>query len=217
MEEIQLNLVLLLTVVTVGISMYAWSNEEFMDAWIMQPSAINDDSRQWYRFLTSGFLHADWAHLIFNMIAFYSFGQIVLTLFEARFGFVGGNAAFLLLYLGGIVMSDVPTYRRHRHDWGYRSLGASGGVSSIIFAAVLYFPTVGIGFPLLPDLSIPGFLWAVLYLAYSHQMSRRGGDNINHDAHFYGALFGLVLALALIPSSLPLFFLQIKTYIESKL
>ena len=212
----EINLVLLLTVLTVGISMYAWSNDQLMQSWTMRPYAIARDSSQWYRFITSGFLHADWAHLAFNMIAFYSFGGIVLTILQATFGYLMGSAAFLLLYLGGIVLSDLPTYFRHRDDRHYNSLGASGGVSSIIFAAVLYAPTIGIGFPMLPGISIPGFLWGGLYLAYSWYMGRRQGDNINHDAHFYGALFGFLLMLAFIPTAGPAFFMQIGAFIQSK-
>jgi membrane associated rhomboid family serine protease len=213
---LEINLVILLMVLTVGISMYAWSNDQLMQSWTMRPYAIARDSRQWYRFLTSGFLHADWAHLVFNMIAFYSFGGIVLTILQATFGSLLGNAAFLLLYLGGIILSDLPTYFRHRDDRYYNSLGASGGVSSILFAAVLYAPTIGIGFPFLPDVSIPGFLWGGLYLAYSWYMGRRQGDNINHDAHFYGAVFGFLLMLAFIPAAGPAFFQQIGVYIQSR-
>ena len=211
-----LNLVTVLVIFTVLISMYAWSKPDLLNAWTMRPYAVARDPKQAYRFVTSGFLHADWAHLLFNMIAFYSFGGFVLDWFQEAFGGLLGNAAFLFLYLGGIVVSDVPTYFRHRDDYGYGSLGASGGVSSVIFAAVLFAPTMDIGFPMLPDVPIPGFLWGGLYLAYSHYMGRRGGDNINHDAHFYGALFGVIVAVILVPSSFPLFFLQIKEYFAAK-
>ena len=212
-----INLVILLAVLTVGISMYAWSNDALMQSWTMRPYAIARDSRQWYRFLTSGFLHADWGHLLFNMLAFYSFGDVVLNVLQYKFGPPMGSAAFLLLYLGGIVVSDLPTYFRHRDDRHYTSLGASGGVASIIFAAVLYAPTLGIGFPLLPSLSIPGFIWGALYLAYSWYMGRQQGDNINHDAHLYGALFGFALMLVLMPSAGPSFINQINLYIQSKI
>ena len=212
------NLVTGLTVLTVLITLYAWSKPEMQDAWTMRPYTIARDPRQAYRFVTSGFLHGqnNWAHLLFNMVAFYSFGRLVLDLFQKVFGGSLGNAAFLLLYLGGIIVSDLPTYFRHRDDYGYGSLGASGGVSSVIFATILYDPTGGIIFPLLPGMPIPGFIWGGLYLAYSQYMGRRGGDNINHDAHFYGAVFGVIVAGALIPQSLSAFFPQIQDWIQSK-
>ena len=108
-------------------------------------------------------------------------------MFKEVFGPTTGLLYFLLLYLGGIVVSDIPTYLRHRNDPGYRSLGASGGVASVIFSAILFNPVAGLYiFPL--PIAIPGFIFGFLYLAYSYYMSQRRGDNINHDAHFYGAL-----------------------------
>ena len=176
-------------------------------------------SGQWYRLLTSGFLHADWGHLLFNMFAFYSFGPLVLAALQDGFGQIPGLGLFLLLYLGGIIVSDLPTYFQHRDDPGYRSLGASGGVSSVVFASILLFPVNANGggiiiFPI--PFPIQPFLFGFLYLAYSWYMGRRRGDNINHDAHFYGALYGVVLLLALIPPSGLLFIQQISLFIQSK-
>jgi membrane associated rhomboid family serine protease len=119
------------------------------------------------------------------------------------------------LYIGGIIVSDIPTYLRHRDDPNYRSLGASGGVASVIFSAILFAPTNKIGiFPLPPSLGIPGFIFGFLYLAYSYYMGRRRGDNINHDAHFYGALYGLVVTLILVPKAGPFFWDQIKGFLS---
>jgi len=205
------NPFLILLGLTVAISVYAWSNDELMDSWILHPYRMARDNGQWYRFLTSGFLHADWSHLLFNMFTFYSFGRLVLAYFAGEFGLGGGTWRFLLLYLGGIIVSDIPTYFRHRDDRNYRSLGASGGVSSVLFAGVLFQPTAGIiMFPL--PVPIPGFIWAFLYLAYSYYQGRRRGDNINHDAHFYGALYGVVITLALYPGVLSIFLEGIKHY-----
>ncbi|MBC6991754.1 rhomboid family intramembrane serine protease [Hymenobacter jejuensis] len=201
---------IILLVLTAGISMYAWSNPGFMQSWIFSPFIVARQN-QWYRLLTSGFLHADWMHLIFNMLAFYSFGQVVQSVFVQQFGPGGGVLRFLLLYLGGIIISDIPTYFKHRNDPDYRSLGASGGVAAIIFAGVLFQPTAGIiMFPL--PIPIPGFIWGLLYLAYSYYQGRRMGDHINHDAHFYGALYGLLLTLALIPQVGPYFVDKIQQY-----
>ncbi|RZJ94635.1 MAG: rhomboid family intramembrane serine protease [Hymenobacter sp.] len=206
-----LNPVLVLLGLTVAISVYAWSNPEVLEKGMLDPYLMSRRNDQWYRFITSGFLHADWGHLLFNMFTFYSFGGVVLTYFGQQFGSSNGTLLFLLLYLGGIVVSDLPTYFRHRQDRSYRSLGASGGVSSVLFAAVLFYPTAGIRmFPL--PMAIPGFIWAGLYLLYSYYMGRRRGDNINHDAHFYGALYGVVLTLALVPDAAPVFWQQVLSF-----
>ena len=140
------NPILILIGLTVAISAYAWSNHELMDSWILRPYAWPARQGQWYRLLTSGFLHADWGHLLFNMFAFYSFGaRVSAPGTGARLeGFGQGRhlALFLLLYLGGIIVSDLPTYFRHRDDRGYRSLGASGGVASVLFASICCFPSI---------------------------------------------------------------------------
>jgi membrane associated rhomboid family serine protease len=208
-----LNPLLILLGLTVAISAYAWSNQELMNNWILDPYQMNRRGGQWYRLLTSGFLHADWGHLLFNMITFYSFGGLALSAFASELGRTNGIIAFLVLYLGGIIVSDLPTYFRHRHDPGYRSLGASGGVASVLFAGILFQP-IGKVYMMFIPFGIPGFIWGVLYLLYSYYMGRRRGDNINHDAHFYGALYGVVLTIALLPGILPDFLLQVKGYLS---
>ncbi|MBJ6107530.1 rhomboid family intramembrane serine protease [Hymenobacter sp. BT523] len=190
-----------------------------MNSWIMDPYRMARSGGQWYRLLTSGFLHADWAHLLFNMFAFYSFAPVVLGSLYGGYGQGVGLGLFLVLYLGGIILSDLPTYFRHRHDPGYRSLGASGGVSSVLFASILLMPVAPAGqgiiiFPI--PVPIQPFLFGFLYLAYSYYMARRRADNVNHDAHFYGALFGVVLLLAFIPAAGPSFLQQISLFIQSK-
>jgi membrane associated rhomboid family serine protease len=211
-----LNPVLILIGLTVAISAYAWSNRDLMEAWIMEPYIIARNG-QWYRLLTSGFLHADWSHLLFNMFAFYSFSPVVLTTLAQGYGPGAGLGLFLLLYLGGIVVSDLPTYFKHRDERNYRSLGASGGVASVLFASILLFPVNSNGggiiiFPL--PFPIQPFIFGVLYLLYSWYMGRRRGDNINHDAHFYGALYGVLLIAALVPGVVPQFVQQVVNFIR---
>ncbi|MDO7850866.1 rhomboid family intramembrane serine protease [Hymenobacter convexus] len=213
------NPILILIGLTVAISVYAWSKQELMDSWIMQPYLMARSSGQWYRLLTSGFLHADWAHLLFNMFAFYSFGPVVLRALVEGYGPLPGIGLFLVLYLGGIILSDLPSYFQHRDDRGYRSLGASGGVASVLFASILLFPVNNNGggiiiFPI--PFPIQPFLFGFLYLAYSYYMARRRADNVNHDAHFYGALYGVVLFLLLMPAAGPAFIEQISLFIKSK-
>ena len=210
------NPVLILIGLTVAVSAYAWSNRDLMEAWIMEPYVIARNG-QWYRFLTSGFLHADWSHLLFNMFAFYSFSPVVLATLAQGYGTSAGLGLFLLLYLGGIIVSDVPTYFKHRDERNYRSLGASGGVASVLFASILLFPvnTNGGGIIIFPiPIPIQPYVFGFLYLAYSWYMGRRRGDNVNHDAHFYGALYGVLLIVALIPGVIPHFIEQIASRIR---
>ena len=214
-----LNPALILIALTAGISMYAWSNQELLETWIFSPYLVLQ-RREWYRFLTAGFLHADFVHLAFNLFAFYSFSPAVLAEFAGAFGRTGGVISFLVLYLGGIIVSLIPTYHRHRHDPAYRSLGASGGVSSVVFASILFYPvTQGGGgiyiFPL--PIPIQPFVFGFLYLAYSYYQGRRQADNINHDAHFYGALFGVVVGLILIPAAGLTFLQQVRIYLSNLL
>lgn len=183
--------------ITVLMSLAAFQSPELMNRWIMSPYAVRH-GRQWYRFITSGFIHANWPHLLINMYVLYSFGLAVYTYYDY---FFEGKAIlyYSLLYIGGIIVSDIPTYMQHKDDSWYKSLGASGAVSALVFASILLSPTSGIGFVFIPQVNIPAYIFGILYLAYSHYMSEKGGDNINHSAHFTGAIFGIVYTLLLRP------------------
>ena len=204
-----MSVTLILIIITVAISLYAWQNERLMHQWIFQPYAVQRDN-SWYRFITSGFLHADMMHLFFNMFTLFFFGQAVEQTFMVIFGAQTGILLYLLLYLGGIIISDIPTYFKHRNDPAYRALGASGGVASVVFSSILFYPTNDIC--LYGLLCIPGFILGVLYVLYSYYSGKRMGDNINHDAHLYGAVYGFVLSLVLVPQALPSFFEQIANW-----
>ncbi len=204
-----MSVTIILIIITVGISWYAWKNYDLMQNWIFHPySVVRDNS--YHRFLTSGFLHADYTHLFFNMFTLYFFGNAVERTFGAIFGDTAGILIFLLIYVGGIIVSDIPTFLKHRNDPGYRALGASGGVASVVFSSILFYPTQDIC--LYAILCIPGFILGILYLMYSYFKGKSMGDNINHDAHFYGAVYGIVITLALVPKAGPLFFEQISTW-----
>jgi membrane associated rhomboid family serine protease len=201
-----MSVTLILIIITVGISYYAWQNPELMHKWVFQPYAVKRDN-SWYRFLTSGFLHADFTHLFFNMFTFYFFGGIVERTFQAIFGSTTGILIYLLLYIGGIIISDIPTFFKHRNDPPYRALGASGGVAAVVFSSILFYPTQDIC--LYAILCIPGFILGVLYVVYSYYSGKKMGDNINHDAHLYGAAYGFLISLILVPQALPNFFSEI--------
>ncbi len=203
-----MTVTLIIIVVTAIISIMAWNNYSLMNRWIMNPYQVANRG-QYYRLITSGFLHADWGHLIFNMLSLYFFGGFIEQVFSLLFGpmaplFVIG------FYLAAILVSDIPTFLKHRNNPGYNSLGASGGVSAIIFAGILFRPLTDIC--LYFAFCIPGFIFGVLYLGYSYYESRRGAGNINHDAHFYGALFGILFMIVAYPPILPDFFEQISSW-----
>jgi membrane associated rhomboid family serine protease len=194
--------------ITVVVSMYAFNQPEIMKKLILNPYVVKSRG-EYYRFLTSGFLHKDHMHLIFNMITLYFFGQIIETVFFAIFGSKGA-IYYVLLYLLAIVVSDIPSYFKYRHSPGYNSLGASGGVSAIVFAFILFLPLEDISIYFF--IPIKGFILGILYLIYSYYQGRKGGDNINHDAHLYGALFGLIYCVVMYPPSVQNFIDQIRNW-----
>ena len=184
---------LALIAITVVVSWQAFGNPRLLDRLILWPPAV-ERGRQYDRLLTHGFIHADWGHLVFNMIALYSFGPAMERYFTDRITAIG----YLLFYLSSVVVAILPTYVRHKHDASYRSLGASGAVSAVLFAFILLDPWAGIYVFLIP-VAIPAFLFAGLYLGYTIWMDRRGGDNVNHSAHLWGALYGVGFTLLLNP------------------
>ncbi|MGN6150885.1 MAG: rhomboid family intramembrane serine protease [Lysobacteraceae bacterium] len=184
---------LALIAITVVVSWQAFEKPRLLNRWVLWPPAV-DRQGQYDRLLTSGFVHADWWHLIFNMVTLYSFGPAMESHLASRITEIG----YLVFYLSAVVVAILPSYVRHRQDASYRSLGASGAVSAVLFGFILLDPWAGIYLFLIP-VAIPAFLFAGLYLAYTAWMDKRGGDNINHSAHLWGALYGVGFTLALNP------------------
>jgi membrane associated rhomboid family serine protease len=194
--------------ITVLISMYAFSNPELMRKFILSPYIVNTRG-EYYRFLTSGFLHKDHMHLIFNMITLYFFGPILQDVFTQIFGSMGAFY-YVALYLLAIVVSDIPSFFKYRNIPGYSSLGASGGVSAIVFAFILFLPLKKINLYLI--FPVHGFILGALFIMYSYYQSKKSSDNINHDAHLFGALFGLIFCIILYPPSVQNFLDQLKNW-----
>ena len=189
---IHFSVTLVIVIVTAIISFVAFSNEKLKEDLLFWPARINKGG-QWYRFLSHGLIHADILHLAFNMLALYSFGQFIEEdLFSAP-GLFGTKAKifFLLMYVLALIFSSVPDYFKYRNNYGYRALGASGAVSAVIFAGIILEPRIPVSFIFLP-IPIPGYIFALIYLVFSWYMAKRGGDNIGHSAHLYGALFGVL-------------------------
>lgn len=200
-----MSLTIIIILFTVAISYYAWQNPAVMDKLILNPARVSQKN-QYYRFITSGFIHADFGHLLFNMLTFWFIGEGIERLFNSLFG-SNGSFYFLALYILGIIVSDIPTFLKHRNNSGYNSLGASGGVAAVLFAAVLYAPLLEICLYFL--LCIPGFIFGILFIGYSFYESRRGSGFVNHDAHMYGAIFGMLFMAVVYPAAVPGFFEQI--------
>ena len=190
-------LTLILIAVTVLVTWLAFNNPRLLDRLILWPPAI-DRKHQYDRLLTHGFIHADWQHLLFNMITLFFFGRFAEQVISSMIGPVG----FVLFYLSAIVIAILPTYLRHRHAVQYRSLGASGAVSAVLFAFILVQPWSLIFVFFLP---VPAILYGVFYVGYSFWMDRQGGDNTNHNAHLSGAIYGVLFMLLMEPRIAGLF------------
>lgn len=198
-----------ITIILIGItlvaSLLAFNNEDLMRKWILNPYLVHH-KKQWWRMITSGFIHADFMHLFFNLFAFYGFGMAVENYYAAIFE-EKGIFFYLLLYLGAIVIANGPSLQKNKDNHYYNSLGASGAVSAVIFAAILFQPWSKIYF--FGVIGVPGILMGPLYLFIEYRMGKQGGTGINHDAHFWGAIFGLLFTLALKPKLLMYFFDQL--------
>lgn len=199
------NVTLVLMVVTAASSIYGWNNPNVQNKWMFNPYAVYH-GKQYYRFLSSGFIHSNTMHLIFNMIALYFFGGVIERIYEKTFGGIG-TIFYLTTYLVGIIVANLKTYYDHRNSSFYNSLGASGGVASVLFASILYKPTVGICIYFV--ICIPAFILGAIYLIYSFYFGKRMADNINHDAHLFGAIFGIVFTILLRPAVIIQFIQQI--------
>ena len=202
-------LTLAIIIITCLISVPAFRNQKMINDLIFYPPAITEQN-QWYRFFTCGFIHADIMHLAFNMYAFYGFGSTIeLTLVDA-FG-ITGKLLYIVLYITALFVCLLPTYIKHKDDAYYRSLGASGAVSAIVFAYMLLNPAAKLGLIFIP-IGIPAFIFGPAYLIISSVLARRGGSHINHSAHFWGAIYGMVFIIAafylLAGANVPAYFLS---------
>jgi membrane associated rhomboid family serine protease len=204
------SITLLLIVLTCITSIMALKNNLIKGAALFYPYAMRRRN-EWYRFITSGFIHADYMHLAVNMFVLYSFGVFLeKSMLDFYFGEMAG-LVFVAIYLLGMIVSDIPTYLKHKNDPSYRGLGASGAVAAVLFSFILLSPIENrIQFMFVPGAGIPPALFGLLYLLYSVYMSRNSRDNVNHDAHFYGALFGFVFTGLLKPELFINFVEQVK-------
>jgi membrane associated rhomboid family serine protease len=192
-------------VITIIISLIAFANENLYGKLMLHPYNVSR-GRYIYTIITSGFIHKDWMHLFFNMMSYYFFAfQLEPVLGHWQFG---------VLYVLSLILSDMPSVVKHKENYSYYSLGASGAVSAVVFSAILYNPLNKMMILPIP-IEIPAVIFGVLYLVYCSYATKYSRDNINHDAHFYGALSGLMITILFHPGILPGFFNQITEKVQS--
>ncbi|HVM88518.1 MAG TPA: rhomboid family intramembrane serine protease [Puia sp.] len=196
----ELTITLLIIIVTSIISFSGFGNNNVVDKLIFYPPAITYQ-KEWYRFFTCGLIHKDIAHLVFNMYALFLFGQGqeshlvpgVEIIFASMFG-GKGKLFYLLMYVLALPVCLLPTFSKNKNNYYYKSLGASGAVSAVVFAYIMLNPMQGVGLIFIP-VFIPGFLFGALYLLISYLLDRKGSSGINHSAHIWGALFGIAFVI----------------------
>ena len=195
--------------ITAVVSFLAFSNAALMEKLLLSPYKIIAN-KQWYRIITHALVHADFMHLLINMIVLFSFGMAVESLFkQLQLQGVISSASFHfgLLYIGGAIISCLTTLRKHRNNYNYSAVGASGAVSAVVFASIFFRPLSKLY--LMGILPIPAIIFGVAYLIYSQYMSKKSIGNINHDAHFVGAVFGFIYPLLINTSLIKVFFNQL--------
>jgi len=193
--------------ITIATSLWAFYNDTLFSNLILHPYSVSRGQRV-YTVITSGLIHNDWMHLFFNMLSYYFFAfQLEPVLGHWQFG---------LLYTLSLILSDLPTVYKHRNDNWYHSLGASGAVSAVIFSAIMFNPLGKMMLMILP-IPIPAVLFGALYLVYCNYASKNAKDNVNHDAHMFGALSGLLITIALDPHVVHDFLTKITAGVQSLL
>jgi len=202
----------IIIIVTSLISYASFKNEKLKNELLFSPFEYSN-KKKWWIILTHGFIHADFLHLFFNMYVLYIFGPSLESYFisSSEIGWV----YFLSFYLLGIIFSTLPSIFKHNNNPNYRSLGASGAVSSVVFAYIIIFPLRELGLLLIPGVFLPGFIFGVLYLVAEHYLSKKQYSNIAHDAHISGSVFGIFFILAYDYKNLLIFFEKVVYYFQN--
>ncbi|MCB0698885.1 MAG: rhomboid family intramembrane serine protease [Chitinophagales bacterium] len=189
---------------TAIVSLIAFSNDELKNKLLLYPALMRNNTSEYHRFITSGFVHSDMVHLFFNMYVLYMFGEAVETMYSIYWG---KKVLFFIMYMLALLASSLPSFAKHRENYYYRALGASGAVSAVVFSFIYFQPWAILKiFGIIP---IPAIVAGILYLVYSAYAAKKAQDNIGHDAHFYGAVFGFIFTFIFDPTHGKIFFNQI--------
>lgn len=176
-----------------GFTSYRAFNDRQLFNNLMHYPVAEKRNKEYYRLITSGFIHKDWLHLGINLIVLMSFGELAETLYKSYLGVGLGSIMYILMYLLAIVVADIPSYIKHQNNPGYSAIGASGAVSAVVFVGILFFPWENI--ELYFFIPIPYIIAGVAYIMYSSWASKNRNDNVGHDAHLYGSLFGFTATI----------------------
>lgn len=204
-----LSITLIIIIATVIVSLSANSKPEIYQKLLFNPYQVVH-RKEWWRIFSHAFIHdkQNLLHLIFNMYVLYSFGEIAETILINNLQGLG-IVYYIVLYVGGIAMATIPAIVRHKDNYNYNSVGASGAVSAVLFATIAFIPFQGgIGILFIP-ISIPPLVFGILYLAYEIYMDKRGKGNVAHDAHIWGAIFGFLFVLIFVPHAFANFVAQV--------
>jgi len=205
-----MTVTLIIIIITSAVSVWAFQPNNTIFRQLDFNPYIISHTREYHRFLTNGLLHADWMHLIVNMYVLYVFGNGVETFFALVKGEMG-HIIFLVFYILAIICSSIPSYEKHKNNPMYSAVGASGGTSAIVFSYIIFAPLSGFYLMFIP-IEIPAIIFGVAYLIYSYYMAQKSNDNIAHDAHLFGALFGIIFTLALDKGIFSFFVEQLKQW-----
>ena len=207
-QEYSFNTIII--IITVIASYYVDRRPDLKYKFMLNPYKIAHNN-EYFRFITSGFIHGGWMHLFFNMFTLYLFGSMLEPIFQYSLG-SAGSIYYVAFYIVAIVVADIPSFIKHRNNPGYNALGASGGTSAVVVSYIMFDPLVSLR-PILLPIPIPGFIFATLYMAYSYYMARNDQmDGIGHDAHFFGALFGVLASIGIQPDVVPNFISQLASW-----
>lgn len=184
---------LLILLVTCGVSFFAYEKRDWFERLSYRPYAIKHGKGEYFRFLTYAFVHADLIHLVFNMMVLYYFGQLLEQYFQIRYEGVG-LYYYMLLYFGGALFATLPALYKHKDNFMYSSVGASGATSALVFSFIALFPVEPLGLMFVP-VRLPAIVFGIIILIAEYYLSKRGGTNIAHDAHIYGSIYGFVFTM----------------------
>ena len=202
----------LLIFITSLISIYSFNKPDVKNQLLFSPYRYVNDKKRWI-IISHAFIHADFLHLFFNLYVLFIFGPSLENYFNitSELGFI----YFLSIYILGIIFSTVPSIIKHQQNPNYFSLGASGAVSSIVFAYIIVYPLRELGLIILPGIWIPGFIFGTIYLISEHYLSKKQYSNIAHDAHISGAIFGVIFVLLYDFNNLGFFLKKISHYLTT--
>ena len=203
---------IILIIITCIISFITFNNEEIKSNLLFSPYQYLN-YKKWWILISHGFIHADFLHLFFNMYVLYIFGPTL------EFYFINsselGGFYYIGFYLLGIIFSTLPSIFKHKNNPSYNSLGASGAVSSVVFAYIIIYPLRELGLILIPGLFLPGFIFGIFYLLAEHYLSKKKYSNIAHDAHISGSLFGVFFIVIYDFNNLLIFFQKTLFYFQN--